>query len=196
MLTARSVDELAKADESATLVDENSPTIRRFVEMLEQRMLEGHSEASNRTWATLELGCPPAKFQLIQSIILKQWKLAGTTTEVTSQRRDQIRQQYQHLYKEALNKGKLKEALHALDAQVKLDGLDQPPEGSLEDKIIGGAITNAARETVGRLVAKARELAERGIPQPLALASPISDKTVTVETTPGGKVIDLRERNK
>lgn len=195
------VDSSAKLDEAELIVDEESPTVRKFVSLLEQRMLEGHSEASNRTWATLDLGVPLDKFQQLQSIVLKAWRLAGLPADVAKERRDVIRQQYQYLYRVSLEKGKIKEALHALDAQVKLDGLDTPPEGSLEDKVIGGVITNAARAQLASLMQKARELAERGVPRPLPLAQPGGDfesDHANGHNGSNGKpmIIDLREVKK
>lgn len=163
------MDSAAKPEGAELIIDEESPTVRKFVAMLEQRMLEGHSEASNRTWATLDLGVPLEKFNQIQAIVLKGWRLAGLPADVARQQRDIIRQQYQYLYKEALSKHKLKEALHALDALVKLDGLDVPPEGSLEAGVVGGMITNAARAELAELMKRARSLAERGVPKPIAL---------------------------
>lgn len=159
-------------------------------------MLQGHSESSNRTWATVDLGCPLDMFNRVQLTILKAWKLAGTTAEVTEQRRDTVRQQYQYLYQQAVEKGKLKEALHALDAQVTLDGLDQPPEGSLESKIIGGVITNAARSQLAELMNKARELAGRGVPKAIALQSAPELDAEPVPPGINGKVIDLRDGKK
>lgn len=182
-------------------VDESSPTVLKFVKLLEQRMLEGHSEASNRTWATLEVGVPLEKFLQIQAILLKQWNLNGLPADVARQQRNVIRRRYEFLYQKSIEKDRLKDALHALDAMVKLDGLDTPPEGSVEAGIVGGLITNAARESIGRLIEKARNLGMQGVPRPEALP-PGED----FEQKPNGNghsktngksmVIDLREPKK
>jgi len=168
----------ATADDASS-PDEIPSNLVKFAGLLEQRMLEGHTEASNRTWATLDLGVPLKQFEDVQRIILKAWRLDGVPADVTRDQRDVIRQRFNHVYRVAIKAGKIKEALAALNALVKLDALDQPIEGSLEQKIVGGVITNAARETLGALMKKARELAERGVPKP--------------ELPPGGvaKVVDI-----
>lgn len=192
MLSASSVDSSQEADSAVDIVDENSPTIRAFIGLLEMRILEGHSEASNRSWATTQMGCPPAKYEQIHVILMKAWQLAGTPAQVTEQLRNIARKRYEYLYQMAVKKEKIKEALHALDAQVKLDALDQVPEGSLEEKI-GGVITNVARAKLAELMGKARELAERGVPKPIQLpAGETFDVPAPEEKL--GKVIDLREK--
>lgn len=196
MLRAISVDSSAKFEGAELTFDEESPTVRRFVELLEERILEGHSEASNRTWATVELGVPMAKYDQLHAMVLKAWTLAGTPQAVTTELRNVARKRYEYLYKVAVSKGKIKEALHALDAQVKLDGLDQPPEGSLEDKVIGGMITNAARATLSGLMQKARHLAERGVPKAIAALPSPGDRELDEDAPKQGVVIDLREANK
>lgn len=194
MLVAILVDSSAKLEGAEQTVDEDSPTVRGFIEMLEQRILEGHSDASNRTWATVELGVPMAKYDQLHALVMKAWTLAGTPAQVTVELRNTARKRYEYLYRVALEKGKIKEALHALDAQVKLDGLDQPPEGSLEEKLIGGVITNSARATLAALMQKARGLAERGVPRPSLLPSP--GDVIEADSEPRPVVIDLRDHKK
>lgn len=201
------MDEAARLEGAEQTVDEESPTVQKFVKMLEHRILEGHSEASNRSWALTELGVPREKYEQIHAALMKAWSLAGTPAEVTKQLRDVARKRYEYLYQMAVKKEKIKEALHALDAQVKLDGLDQPPEGSLEDKIIGGVITNAARAQLAGLMEKAKLLAGKGVPKPIPLGEgDVQDTNPPGEganganghTTKNGKplVIDLRETKK
>lgn len=195
MLSASSVDSTPENDGAVAILDENSPSVRQFVGLLEKRILEGHSEAANRTWATTEMGCPVAKYEQIHAILMKAWQLAGTPAQVTDQLRNIARKRYEYLYQMAVKKEKIKEALHALDAQVKLDALDQVPEGSLEGQI-GGVITNVARAKLAELMGKARELAERGVPKPIQLPSGESFDVTPANDEKLGKVIDLREKQK
>lgn len=193
------MDDHQKNDDPGETTDDlELSKLRNFVKLLELRMLEGHTEASNRTWATLDLGVPLETFEKIQATVLKSWKLAGTTQEVTSQRRDQIRQQYQYVYKMAVEKEKIKDALHALDSMVKLDGLDHTPEDSLKLTLTGGAITNTARENIGNLMNKMRELAMKGVPRPIALP-PVDEEASNGHSNGhtnghGPTIIDLRSK--
>lgn len=196
MLVRFLVDSLAKPEGAELTVDEESPTVRKFVSMLEHRILEGYSDAANQTWATVELGVPLAKYQQLHAILMKAWTLAGTPAQVTLEQRNIARKRYEYIYRKAIEKEKLKEALHALDAQVKLDALDQVPEGSLEDKVMNNVITNAARATLAGLMDKAKQLAQRGVPRAIPLPPGISGEAVEETDGPKGIVIDLREAKK
>lgn len=190
------MEDLAKQEDAEQIVDVDSPTVRKFIALLEQRILSGHSDADNRSWALTEVGVPSAKYDEMHAILMKAWKLAGLPKDVTVQLRDTARKRYEYLYKMAVGKEKIKEALHALDAMVKLDGLDQPAEGSIEDSVLGGIITNVARAKLAGLMVKARELAERGVPRPAALPPGISGEEEPSNSNGHHKVIDLREVKK
>ena len=196
MLRRRTVTFSPEAEEAETRLDENSPTVRKFVALLEERILQGHGEASNRSWALTEVGVPAEKFDQLHAMLQKAWTLAGTPADVTKRLRDVSRKRYEYLYQVAVKKEKLKEALHALDAMVKLDGLDQPPEGSVEASIIGGVITNKAREIMGALMNKARDLHEKGIPKAYNLPPGEGSFDLASKTngTNGAMIIDLREK--
>lgn len=137
-----------------------SPTGERFAMLLEKRMLEGHSDAANRSWATTSMGVPYERFIRIKALIVRSWSIEASTWEGLCEQRDSARAKYLEIYRLAIERENLPMALRALDSIVKLDGLEREPVSPTTVNVsLGTGITNNARETVARLIAKAKDLA-------------------------------------
>lgn len=144
--------DLASAFRSPVL----SETAEKFALLLEKRMVSGHSDTDNRQWAIVEMGVPVESFERIRALILRTWKLEKSTLEAVDAERDRVRAGYWEIYRRAMEKEKLGDALRALDAVARLEGLDQPTR--VEIGLNQGGITNAARETISSLIARMQEL--------------------------------------
>lgn len=165
-----------------------SEAAEKFMLLLERRMIEGHSDVTNQHWATVELGVPLESFERLKALILRSWKLEARTYEAICGERDKVRVGYWEIYRRALEKEKLGEALRALDAIARLDGLDQPSQIAVT--IGQGAITNQARETIASLLGRMRELSSGKATRSLK-----GFREANGHTTNGHSVIEVEEKS-
>lgn len=128
-----------------------------FLVALEQRMLDGHSMKANRVWAATEHCVHMGAFDRCVALVRDSWSIASKTIADALAERDEICARYLNVYRSALAKGKHEAAIKALDSIARIRNLDQTPTVNVN---IGGQITNASRETVAVLLAKAREITE------------------------------------
>lgn len=135
-----------------------SEAAESFMRLLEERMLEGKTDVSNRHWAIYEMGVPEDTFEKLKALILRSWKIDSSTYAKTVELRDITGAQYLHVYNLALEKGNLSAALKALDSFSRLHGLDQPSLAPVT--LGGGGITNSVRENVLRLLDRMQTLSD------------------------------------
>lgn len=134
--------------------------VRRFMRLLEERMLGGESRESLLAWAC-GLGVPEPTFAEAYKTVRLSWKTAGTTFADLSDKRDVARARYMLIYRKAMKQSNLMAALKAVEKMVDLDGLEQPIQVNHTLGGAQGSITNLAREQVASLVDKMRMLAAK-----------------------------------
>jgi len=152
-------------DETPTEDDEQpEPTresaVRRFMRLLEEKMLEGRQRDVLLTWA-MELGVPEQTFAEAYRGIKLSWTTKGDTYADICERRDEARARYMLIYRKAMKQSNLATALKAVEKMVELDGLEQPIQINHTLGGAQGSITNLAREQVASLVEKMRMLAAK-----------------------------------
>jgi hypothetical protein len=128
-----------------------------FLVGLEQRMLDGHSIKANRVWAATEHCVHMGAFDRCVALVRESWAVSNKTIADATAERDEICARYLNVYRSALAKGKHEAAIKALDSIARIRNLDQTPTMNIN---VGGQITNASRETVAVLLARAREITE------------------------------------
>ena len=130
---------------------------QKFLLLLEQRMVDGHSKESNRSWAKQMIpGLSDELFNRFVAMVLTTWKMDVTTVEGREGIKDTLRAQYWDVYREAKASGKLKEAIAALDSIGRMEGVEAPTVFQVQGV---PTITNTSREIVATLLERASQLA-------------------------------------
>lgn len=139
------------------LLDDDTRPIERFLLDLESKLLRGGSLIQIRAWARREHGIKGDSFDRYVQITKATWKIETLSPKTLTDRRDESRQLYREIYREALVAAEIEPkhlgiALKAVEAMDRLDGLSTP-----DITINVGAQADLSASTQEELTNKTRE---------------------------------------
>ncbi len=147
-------------DDDEKIEPTRESAVRRFMRLLEEKMLEGRTRDALLAWS-VELGIPEPTFAEAYKTVKLTWKTSGDTYADICEKRDLNRARYMLIYRKAMKQANLMAALKAVEKMVDLDGLEQPIQVNHTLGGVQGSITNLARSQVASLVDKMRMLAAK-----------------------------------
>jgi len=159
------------------LLDDKKFPLESYLTDLEAMMTSGETPLKRRLWSRRK-GVDHKDWLRYESMIRGTWNVEGTTLFVYLQRREELRQQYQQIYRDCLlpvddHPAQLGIALKAVDSMAKLDGFIGPDvQVSLHANAAAisasgmtatdtkAELTNRTRERAQELFAAMRQRAE------------------------------------
>lgn len=157
-------------------------SIKKFAEMLEEKLLGGYGEAHIRKWATVDVGVPWHVVQKIREMIRASWKIVYREGAIDDQRAG-LRAMYLKVYRDAMAIKKLDTAVRAIEGIARLEGLDAPQVVAMS---VHGQITNVPRTEFSTAINRLGTLLESKTIQKLRAAKPGE----VIESTNGHAVLD------
>lgn len=171
--------------------------LERFVDLMENEMLCGSGHHRVMRWA-VRFGVPQEVAQQVYDDIQLSWRQVGVGGYTEwCERRELARARASKIFRMAITKGDLKNAIAANKQIIDLDGLEAPKTLNINaSATVQHHITNSSREQVAQLMERMKQLAEQRRHGAMMLrekAGETSGRTISRIDELKGTMIDVEE---